>query len=125
MTSRKSSQYLGVKVQSELEQPSELRRELEKDLSSVDGSAMMGTGVRTDSAPVGSASMEADEDPGANLFPVRVGQSGPLTNICKWFSHGASPVITFPNVQDVSLAGLMKRNRGCVAQIVNKLTNST
>lgn len=99
MNSHTSNQYLGVKVQSELEQPSELRRELEKDLSSVDGSAMMGTAVRTDSATVGSASMEADEDPGANLFPVRVGQSGRLKNIYKWFSHGASPVITFLNVR--------------------------
>ncbi|KAF7466220.1 Hypothetical predicted protein [Marmota monax] len=124
MTSLKSSQYLGVKVQSELEQPSELRRELEKDLSSADGSAMMGTGVRTDSATLGSASMEAEDDPGANLFPVRVGQSGPLTNMYKWFSHGASPVITFPNVRDVSLDSLRKRGRGCVAQIVN-FTDST
>lgn len=119
--SQKSSPYLGVKVQSELEQPSELRREPEKDISSVNGSAMMGTGVRSDSAPVGSACMEADEDPGANLFPVRVGQSGPLTSIYKWFSHGASPVITFPYVRDVFLAALMERER--IAQI--KFTNST
>ncbi|XP_077659095.1 cilia- and flagella-associated protein 119 isoform X3 [Urocitellus parryii] len=80
MTSLKSSQYLGVKVQSELEQPSELRRELEKDLSSADGSAMMGTGVRTDSATLGSASMEAEDDPGANLFPPPL----PQPRICMW-----------------------------------------
>uniref|UniRef100_A0A8D2E1K2 Cilia and flagella associated protein 119 n=1 Tax=Sciurus vulgaris TaxID=55149 RepID=A0A8D2E1K2_SCIVU len=77
---QKSSPYLGVKVQSELEQPSELRREPEKDISSVNGSAMMGTGVRSDSAPVGSACMEADEDPGANLFPPPL----PQPRICMW-----------------------------------------
>lgn len=67
-------------MQSELEQPSELRREPEKDLCSVDeSSTRMGTGVRTESET--AASVEADEDPAANLFPVRAGQSGPLMNI--------------------------------------------
>ncbi|XP_049759959.1 cilia- and flagella-associated protein 119 isoform X2 [Elephas maximus indicus] len=68
MIRQKSSQWLGLRLQSELEPPSELQREPEKDFSSVRESATrMGTGVRTESGTV--ASMEVDDDPGASLFP--------------------------------------------------------
>lgn len=66
-------------MQSELEQPSELRREPEDFCSGDESSTRMGTGVRTESET--AASVEADEDLAANLFPVRAGQSGPLMNI--------------------------------------------
>lgn len=82
MIRQKSSQFMALKIQSELEQPSELQREPQEDLSSVDGSVTrMVTGVRTESRT--AASIEADEDPAANLFPVRMGQSGPLMNVYK------------------------------------------
>ena len=56
-------------MQSELVQHYELRREPEKDLSSLDESATrMGTGVRTESGTV--ASVDVDNDPSANLFPI-------------------------------------------------------
>nr|XP_023414725.1 coiled-coil domain-containing protein 189 isoform X3 [Loxodonta africana] len=68
MIRQKSSQWLGLRLQSELEPPSELQREPEKDFSSVRESATrMGTGVQTESGTV--ASMEVDDDPGAGLFP--------------------------------------------------------
>lgn len=73
MIRRKSSQLQGLKMQSELVQHYELRREPEKDFSSLDESATrMGTGVRTESGTV--ASVDVDIDPAANLFPVRTGQ---------------------------------------------------
>uniref|UniRef100_A0A452ELH3 Cilia and flagella associated protein 119 n=1 Tax=Capra hircus TaxID=9925 RepID=A0A452ELH3_CAPHI len=73
MIRRKSSQLQGLKMQSELVQHYELRREPEKDLSSLDESATrMGTGVRAESGTV--ASVDVDIDPAANLFPVRTGQ---------------------------------------------------
>ena len=73
MIRRKFSQFQGLKMQSELVQHYELRREPEKDLSSLDESATrMGTGVRTESGTV--ASVDVDNDPSANLFPVRTGQ---------------------------------------------------
>ena len=82
MIRRKSSQFQGLKMQSELEQHYELRREPKKDLRSLDESATrMGIGVHTESGTV--ASVNADEDPAANLFPVRTGQSGPLMNVYK------------------------------------------
>lgn len=82
MIRRKSSQFQGLKMQSELEQHYELRREPKKDLRSLDESATrMGTGVHTESGTV--ASVNADEDPAADLFPVRTGQSRPLMNVYK------------------------------------------
>ncbi|XP_049759963.1 cilia- and flagella-associated protein 119 isoform X5 [Elephas maximus indicus] len=79
MIRQKSSQWLGLRLQSELEPPSELQREPEKDFSSVRESATrMGTGVRTESGTV--ASMEVDDDPGASLFPPPL----PKPRICMW-----------------------------------------
>ncbi|OWK10945.1 CCDC189 [Cervus elaphus hippelaphus] len=66
MIRRKSSQFQGLKMQSELVQHYELRREPERDLSSLDELATrMGTGVRTESGTV--ASVDVDNDPAANL----------------------------------------------------------
>ncbi|XP_027965888.1 coiled-coil domain-containing protein 189 isoform X1 [Eumetopias jubatus] len=79
MIRQKSSQFMALKIQSELEQPSELQREPREDLSSVDGSVTrMVTGVRTESRT--AASIEADEDPAANLFPPPL----PQPRICMW-----------------------------------------
>ncbi|XP_057551363.1 cilia- and flagella-associated protein 119 isoform X4 [Hippopotamus amphibius kiboko] len=79
MIRRKSSQFQGLKMQSELEKHCELRREPEKNLSSLDQSATrMGTGVRTESGTV--ASVDADEDPAANLLPPPL----PQPRICIW-----------------------------------------
>nr|XP_023414726.1 coiled-coil domain-containing protein 189 isoform X4 [Loxodonta africana] len=79
MIRQKSSQWLGLRLQSELEPPSELQREPEKDFSSVRESATrMGTGVQTESGTV--ASMEVDDDPGAGLFPPPL----PKPRICMW-----------------------------------------
>ncbi|XP_007186484.1 cilia- and flagella-associated protein 119 isoform X4 [Balaenoptera acutorostrata] len=79
MIRRKSSQFQGLKMQSELEQHYELRREPKKDLRSLDESATrMGIGVHTESGTV--ASVNADEDPAANLFPPPL----PQTRICIW-----------------------------------------
>ncbi|XP_061065549.1 cilia- and flagella-associated protein 119 isoform X3 [Eubalaena glacialis] len=79
MIRRKSSQFQGLKMQSELEQHYELRREPKKDLRSLDESATrMGTGVHTESGTV--ASVNADEDPAANLFPPPL----PQPRICIW-----------------------------------------
>ncbi|XP_042827948.1 cilia- and flagella-associated protein 119 isoform X5 [Panthera onca] len=79
MIRQKSSQFLGLKMQSELEQPSELQREPERELTSVDESVMrIATGVRPESGT--AASVEADEDPAANLFPPPL----PRPRICMW-----------------------------------------
>ncbi|XP_024599963.1 coiled-coil domain-containing protein 189 isoform X4 [Neophocaena asiaeorientalis asiaeorientalis] len=79
MIRRKSSQFQGLKMQSELEQHYELRREPKKDLRSLDESATrMGTGVHTESGTV--ASVNADEDPAADLFPPSL----PQPRICIW-----------------------------------------
>ncbi|XP_040115257.1 coiled-coil domain-containing protein 189 isoform X2 [Oryx dammah] len=79
MIRRKSSQLQGLKMKSELVQHYELRREPEKDLSSLDESATrLGTGVRTESGTV--ASVDVDIDPAANLFPPPL----PQPRICIW-----------------------------------------
>lgn len=79
MIRQKSSLFQGLRMQSELVQPSELWREPE-DLSSVEESAtLVGTGVRTELGT--TALVGADEDPAVNLFPVRMGQSGRLMNV--------------------------------------------
>ncbi|KAM8779250.1 cilia- and flagella-associated protein 119 isoform 3-T3 [Rhynchonycteris naso] len=66
-------------MQSELEEPSELRREPKKDLSSVDEPATpMGTNVWTESGT--ATSVKEDEDPAANLFPPAL----PQPRICMW-----------------------------------------
>ncbi|XP_069426855.1 cilia- and flagella-associated protein 119 isoform X1 [Ovis canadensis] len=79
MIRRKSSQLQGLKMQSELVQHYELRREPQKDFSSLDESATrMGTGVRTESGTV--ASVDVDIDPAANLFPPPL----PQPRICIW-----------------------------------------
>lgn len=105
MIRQKSSQFMGLKMQSEFEQLSELQRELEKDLSSMDESVTrIATGVRTESGTAAgtAASVAADEDPAANLFPVRAGQSGPLMNVCRRASRQGATVVMLINVQDVS-----------------------
>ncbi|XP_019676237.1 coiled-coil domain-containing protein 189 isoform X9 [Felis catus] len=79
MIRQKSSQFLGLKMQSELEQPSELQREPERELTSLDESVMrIATGVRPESGT--AASVEADEDPAANLFLPPL----PRPRICMW-----------------------------------------
>ncbi|XP_045316244.1 coiled-coil domain-containing protein 189 isoform X6 [Leopardus geoffroyi] len=79
MIRQKSSQFLGLKMQSELEQPSELQREPERELTSLDESVMrIPTGVRPESGT--AASVEAAEDPAANLFPLPL----PRPRICMW-----------------------------------------
>uniref|UniRef100_A0A8C3VYB0 Cilia and flagella associated protein 119 n=1 Tax=Catagonus wagneri TaxID=51154 RepID=A0A8C3VYB0_9CETA len=79
MIRQKSSQFQGLTRRSEPDQHSKLRREPEKDLTSLDESAKrMGTGVRTESRTV--TSVEADEDPAANLFPPPL----PQPRICIW-----------------------------------------
>ncbi|XP_066869692.1 cilia- and flagella-associated protein 119 isoform X3 [Kogia breviceps] len=79
MIRRKSSQFQGLKRQAELEQHYDLRREPKKDLRSLDESATrMGTGVHTESGTL--ASVNADEDPAANLFPPPL----PQPRICIW-----------------------------------------
>ncbi|XP_066131806.1 cilia- and flagella-associated protein 119 isoform X2 [Saccopteryx bilineata] len=66
-------------MQSELEEPSEVRREPKKDLSSVDEPATpMGTNVWTESGT--AASVKEDEDPTASLFPPPL----PQPRICMW-----------------------------------------
>ncbi|XP_004479447.1 cilia- and flagella-associated protein 119 isoform X2 [Dasypus novemcinctus] len=78
MIRQKSTQRLGPRMPSELELPSQLRREPEKDLNSAGGSpAREGTEARTES---GTASVAADEDPAANLFPPPL----PQPRICMW-----------------------------------------
>ncbi|XP_021787575.2 coiled-coil domain-containing protein 189 [Papio anubis] len=80
MLNRKTSHFLGMKVQSELEHLSELRREAGKDRISVRGSAARTrASVRTQSTAAAAAA-KADEDPGANLFPPPL----PRPRICMW-----------------------------------------
>ncbi|KAL4674299.1 hypothetical protein H8959_018233 [Pygathrix nigripes] len=79
MLNRKTSHFLGMRVQSELEHLSELRREAGKDRISVRGSAARTrASVRTQSTAAAAA--KADEDPGANLFPPPL----PRPQICMW-----------------------------------------
>ncbi|XP_003280491.2 coiled-coil domain-containing protein 189 isoform X1 [Nomascus leucogenys] len=86
MLNRKTSHFLGMRVQSELEHLSELRREAGKDRSSVRGlAARTRASVRTQSttttaAAAAAAAAKADEDPGANLFPPPL----PRPRICMW-----------------------------------------
>lgn len=111
MLNRKTSHFLGMRVQSELEHLSELRREAGKDRISARGSAARTrASVRTQSTAAAAA--KADEDPGANLFPVRAGQSGPLVNIYKRAPPQAPIVIMLTNVRDVSRAAWARRGRG-------------
>ncbi|KAG8513646.1 Coiled-coil domain-containing protein 189 [Galemys pyrenaicus] len=66
-------------MQPALEQTSEMRREPERELGSVDESASrMQTVSRTESGTV--ISVEADKDPAANLFPPPL----PQPRICMW-----------------------------------------
>ncbi|XP_070269687.1 cilia- and flagella-associated protein 119 [Myotis yumanensis] len=79
MTHRKSSQLQSPRMQLDLEQPSELRREIKRDLSSADELASRrGTGVRSEFGTV--AAVEEEEDPAANLFPPPL----PQPRICMW-----------------------------------------
>ncbi|XP_028364417.1 coiled-coil domain-containing protein 189 isoform X5 [Phyllostomus discolor] len=79
MIHQNSSQFQGLRSQSELEQLSKLGQEPKKDLSSVDEPATReGTGVRTESGA--AASEEENEDPAANLFPPPL----PQPRICMW-----------------------------------------
>ncbi|XP_011741718.2 cilia- and flagella-associated protein 119 isoform X1 [Macaca nemestrina] len=79
MLNRKTSHFLGMRVQSELEHLSELRREAGKDRISVRGSAARTrASVRTRSTAAAAA--KANEDPGANLFPPPL----PRPRICMW-----------------------------------------
>lgn len=95
MTHRKSSQFQSLRTQSDLEQPSELRRESKKDRSSVDELASrLGIGVRSEYGT--RASVEEDEDPAANLFPVRT-SSQSARECCKRAPDRAPPVVMFTN----------------------------
>nr|KAF6488958.1 coiled-coil domain containing 189 [Molossus molossus] len=77
MIRRKSGQFQGLRMQPELQQPSELRRD-PKNISSVDKQAThTGTGVRTES---GTAASVEEDDPAANLFPPPL----PQPRICMW-----------------------------------------
>lgn len=99
MISPQSSQILGVTVQSESEQLPQMQQELERCPSSVGGLAMSTeTDEMTAPAAEATTSVEVAEDPGANLFPVRAGQSCPLVNIYKRVPGKAPPVITLTNV---------------------------
>lgn len=82
MITPSSSQSLGMKVQMESEQSPKLQEDLDRRPSSVGGSAIRnGTDMHTESpAEATSSPVEVAEDPGANLFPVRAGQSCPLVN---------------------------------------------
>lgn len=82
MITSSSSQSLGMKVQMELEHSPKLQEGLDRSSGSVGGSAIkIGTDMQTESpAEATSSSVEVAEDPGANLFPVRAGQSCPLVN---------------------------------------------
>lgn len=87
MTHRKSSQFQSLRMQSELQQPSELRREIKRNLSSADELAShMGTGVRSE---FGTVAAVGEEDPAANLFPVRT--RNPLSNVIKGLRTGRHP----------------------------------
>lgn len=82
MITSSSSQSLGMKMQMELEHSPKLQEELDRSPSLVGGSAIK---IRTDMqtelpAEAASSTVEVAEDPGANLFPVRAGQSCPLVN---------------------------------------------
>ncbi|XP_018867669.1 cilia- and flagella-associated protein 119 isoform X7 [Gorilla gorilla gorilla] len=79
MLNRKTSHFLGMRVQSELEHLSELRREAGKDRSSVHGSAAR-TRASVWTQWTTAAAAKADEDPGANLFPPPL----PRPRICMW-----------------------------------------
>ena len=112
MLNRKTSHFLGMRVQSELEHLSELRREAGKDRSSVHGSAARTRASVRTQWTTAAAATKADEGPGANLFPVRAGQSGLLVNIYKPAPPQAPPVIMLTNVRDVSRAAWASRGRG-------------
>ncbi|XP_032099133.1 coiled-coil domain-containing protein 189 isoform X3 [Sapajus apella] len=81
MLNRKASHFLGMRVQSELEHLSELRREGGKDRRSVRGSAARTrANMRNQSTAAAAAAAKADEDPGASLFPPPL----PRPRICMW-----------------------------------------
>lgn len=108
MIRQKSSLCQGQSMQSELLQPSEPRRDPEKDLSSVGESATrVGTGVRTESGI--AASVRADDDPAANLFPVRTGLSGGSGMFVKRAPRRAATRRPVTNVPEVSWAAPVKR----------------
>lgn len=108
MISPQSSQNLGVKMQPESEQLPQMQQELERCPSSVCELAMRTeTDVMSESDAAATTSVEVPEDPGANLFPVRAGQSCPLVNIYKRVPAKAPPVITFTNVRDISGVALL------------------
>uniref|UniRef100_A0A2K5S1G1 Cilia and flagella associated protein 119 n=1 Tax=Cebus imitator TaxID=2715852 RepID=A0A2K5S1G1_CEBIM len=67
MLNRKASHFLGMRVQSELEHLSELRREAGKDRRSVRGSAARTRANMRNQSTAAAAAAKADEDPGANL----------------------------------------------------------
>lgn len=109
MTHRKSSQFQSLRTQSDLEQPSELRRESKKDRSSVDELASrLGIGVRPEYGT--RASVEEDEDPAANLFPVRT--SSPLVNVVKGLRTGRHPSLCLLT---------LRRLLGCLGEEANGL----
>ncbi|CAH6793163.1 Ccdc189 [Phodopus roborovskii] len=82
MISPKSSQILGVKMQSEFEHRPKVQQELERCPRSEGGSAMRtGTDVPIEcTADAATTSVEVAEDPGANLFPPPL----PQPRICMW-----------------------------------------
>lgn len=82
MITSSSSQSLGMKVQMELEHSPKLQEGLDRSPGSEGGSGIkIGTDMQTESpAEATSSPVEVAEDPGANLFPVRAGQSCPLVN---------------------------------------------
>lgn len=82
MITPRSSQSLEMKVQTELEHSPKLQEEPDRSPSLVDSSVIrIGTDEQNESpAEATSSPVEVAEDPGANLFPVRAGQSCPLVN---------------------------------------------
>lgn len=82
MITPRSSQSLEMKVQTELEHSPKLQEEPDRSPSLVDSSVIrIGTDEQNESPAEGTSNpVEVAEDPGANLFPVRAGQSCPLVN---------------------------------------------
>ncbi|XP_035298085.1 coiled-coil domain-containing protein 189 isoform X3 [Cricetulus griseus] len=116
MISPKSSQVLGVKMQSEFEQLPQLEQDLESCARSEGGSVIRTeTDVQTESTAEASTSVGVAEDPGANLFPPPL----PQPRICMWkyldihSMHRLEKAVTVEEMREV-LAELLEL--GCPEQ---------